>query len=210
MTDQLLAFPAAGVVLGLSAGCSPGPLLALVITQTLRHGAWEGVKVALSPLLTDLPIIALCLVVLTRLANMGPVLGVVSLAGGLFVLYLAYETCRASRTLPEAVPDEPQSLGKGVLVNALSPHPYLFWLTVGTPAIIRGWQVTPGAAFLFVASFFGSLVGAKVCVALLAGRSRSFLTGRGYGAVMSLLGLLLAGFAIFLCRDGLARLGVLS
>ncbi|MDY6953588.1 MAG: LysE family translocator, partial [Thermodesulfobacteriota bacterium] len=48
---------AIGIVLGLSAGFAPGPLLALVISQTLRHNAVEGLKVALAPLVTDLPII---------------------------------------------------------------------------------------------------------------------------------------------------------
>ena len=53
MTASLLT----GVIFGLSAGFAPGPLLTLVITQTLKHNIKEGVKVALAPLLTDLPII---------------------------------------------------------------------------------------------------------------------------------------------------------
>ncbi|HRY44622.1 MAG TPA: hypothetical protein P5164_11830, partial [Thermoanaerobaculia bacterium] len=31
----------------------------------------------------------------------------------------------------------PQSLRKGVIVNLLSPNPYLFWMTVGAPAMRR-------------------------------------------------------------------------
>ena len=53
MSDTLF-----GVVFGLAAGLMPGPLLALVIQQTLRHGPGEGIKVAAAPLLTDLPIVA--------------------------------------------------------------------------------------------------------------------------------------------------------
>src|SRR6266550_2327590 len=40
---------ASGVLLGLSAGLSPGPMLA----QTLRHGAREGCKIARAPLVTQ-------------------------------------------------------------------------------------------------------------------------------------------------------------
>lgn len=58
-----------GLVLGLSAGVSPGPLTVLVISQTLTHGPREGYKVAFAPLITDAPIIALTIVVLTQLAN---------------------------------------------------------------------------------------------------------------------------------------------
>jgi threonine/homoserine/homoserine lactone efflux protein len=36
----------AGIVLGLSAGFSPGPLTAFVISQALRYGVKEGLKVS--------------------------------------------------------------------------------------------------------------------------------------------------------------------
>ena len=54
-----MALVSAGLVYGLSAGFSPGPLMALVISQTLKHGIREGAKVAVAPLITDLPIILL-------------------------------------------------------------------------------------------------------------------------------------------------------
>jgi threonine/homoserine/homoserine lactone efflux protein len=52
---------ASGVLLGLSAGLSPGPMLALVLAQTLRRGPREGCKIALTPLVTDPPIILVTL-----------------------------------------------------------------------------------------------------------------------------------------------------
>jgi len=59
---------ASGVLLGWSAGLSPGPLLALLLAQTLRHGPREGCKIALTPLVTDAPIIVVALVVAAKLA----------------------------------------------------------------------------------------------------------------------------------------------
>ena len=53
---------ASGAFLGLSCGLAPGPLLALLLAQTLRHGPGEGCKVALAPLFTDAPIIVATLV----------------------------------------------------------------------------------------------------------------------------------------------------
>ncbi len=44
-----------GTVLGITAGISPGPLLMLVISQTIRFGHREGIKVSLTPLITDAP-----------------------------------------------------------------------------------------------------------------------------------------------------------
>ncbi len=203
----MTAFLGAGIVLGLSAGFSPGPLFALVLSQTLRHGVREGIKVAASPLITDLPILLACTFVLSRVAGYRGLLGAVSLAGAAVVAHMAYGTFRAERREAAPVQGEPKSLLKGALVNALSPHPYLFWLTVGAPMILKGWKMHPAAAVLFVLGFTGCLVGAKVVLAVLAGRSSRLLEGKRYGYVMRALGLLLLLFAGFLLRDGLRLSG---
>ena len=206
----MIALLTAAAVYGLSAGFSPGPLLALVIAQTIRFGFREGTRVALAPLVTDVPIILLSVLVLLPFAADRAVLGYLSLAGALFVMYLAGSCVRARP--PEAGGDgeRPRSLLRGAAVNALNPHPYLFWLTVGGPAVIRAWAESPGAAAAFVVVFSACLVGSKLIVAALAGRSRGLLTGQAYGMVMRALGLALLVFALLLFRDGLALSGILG
>jgi len=54
--------------------------------------------------------------------------------------------------------------------------------------------------------FYLALVGSKVVVALMAGRSRAFLRGRAYRFVMGLLGLMLAVFAVLLLCQGIRYL----
>jgi threonine/homoserine/homoserine lactone efflux protein len=204
-----MAFLGAGMVLGLSAGISPGPLLALVLSHTIRHGVREGIRVAAAPLLTDLPIILVSTLVLSKVAGYARLLGAVSLAGTAFLAYMSYETFRARRLEPSASDAGPRSLRRGALVNALSPHPYLFWLTVGAPMILKGWKTSSAAAVLFVAGFTGCLVGSKVALAVLAGRSVNFLSGRNLQYLMRALGLLLLLFAVLLLVDGLRLLGLL-
>jgi len=204
---DVMAFLGAGIVLGLSAGFSPGPLLALVLSHTVRHGVREGILVAAAPLLTDLPIILVSTLVLSRVAGYGSLLGAVSLAGSSFLVYMSYDTARARRKDLSASGAGPQSLMRGAMVNALSPHPYLFWLTVGAPMILKGWKTRPAAAVLFVIGFTGCLVGSKVIVAVLAGRSAHWLNGRHYGYLMRALALLLLVFAVLLFADGMRLLG---
>jgi threonine/homoserine/homoserine lactone efflux protein len=198
----MIALIGAGLVYGLSAGFSPGPLMALVISQTLRHGIREGVKVAVAPLLTDLPIILLSLLVLTRLTDLKTVLGVISIIGGIFVAYLAYGNFRAPRLKEESGRAAPQSMTKGVAANALSPHPYLFWLTVGGPVIVRGWSESRAGSVAFLLVFFTCLVGAKMLTAWITGRSRQWLSGRVYRGILISLGGLLAVYAFFLFKEG--------
>ena len=56
-----MQFIITGIILGLSSGITPGPLLALVLSESLQHGAKAGMKVALAPVSCRIPIVALTL-----------------------------------------------------------------------------------------------------------------------------------------------------
>ncbi len=57
---------------------------------------------------------------------------------------------------------------------------HLFWLTVGAPTMTREAAVDGRAAAAFLLSFYLCLLGAKVLLAILVGRSRHLLGSRGY------------------------------
>jgi threonine/homoserine/homoserine lactone efflux protein len=201
-------FVSAGIVLGLSAGFSPGPLSTLVIAQALQHGAKEGVKVAVAPGVTDLPIILLSVFALTQLSELQGVLGLISIIGGLFLIYLAYQSFMADKIDMEPKATAPRSLGKGTLANLLNPSPYVFWLTVGAPIVVTAWAQSPLNAAWFLAGFYVCLIGGKMFLAVVAARSRQWLTGRAYGYVMRILAALLLILAVLLFRDGIGFLTV--
>ena len=206
----MFALLMAGIVFGLSAGFSPGPLLTLVITQTIQHGIKEGIRVALAPLITDIPIILVSTFVLAQFANLHVLLGVIALAGGCFLLYLAYESFRTSKLETGSSNVVPHSLQKGALVNALNPHPYLFWFTVGAPTIVKAWQETPVSAAAFLAGFYSCLIGSKIVITILVGTSRQFFIGKPYIYLMRGLGVLLLTCALLLFSEGLQLLGVMN
>ncbi|PLY02484.1 MAG: hypothetical protein C0622_05380 [Desulfuromonas sp.] len=197
-----------GIILGLSAGFSPGPLMTLVVAETLRHDIGSGIRVALAPLVTDLPIVLLSLFVIARLADFHSLLGLISLAGALFLLVLGWQSMKLKGVELDLSGARPQSLLKGVLTNLLSPHPYLFWISVGGPLLNRANDLTPWAGGAFLAGFYLCLIGAKVSLALVTGKSKGFLSGRLYLAINRFLGLLLILLAGLLCYDGLKLLGL--
>jgi threonine/homoserine/homoserine lactone efflux protein len=202
----VIAFLSAGIALGFYAGFSPGPLLALVISQTIRHGSKEGAKVALAPILTDVPIILVSTLLLVHLSGYKLILGVVSISGAVYLGYLACASVRTRGVEGNVDEGVPYSLIKGAIVNGLNPSPYLFWITIGAPVILKGLGVSYIAPVLFVGSFLGCLVGSKVLLAVIAGKSRHFLTGRTYLYVMRALGVVLLVFAFVLFKDGLRLL----
>lgn len=193
-----------GTVLGLSAGFSPGPLLALVVAETLRHNFGGGLRVALAPLLTDVPIVLVVLLVLMRLADYHALLGWIAVSGAGFLLFLGWQSLRFKRPATETAAAPPRSLVKGVVTNFLSPHPYLFWITVGGPLVTRAWSDQAGGATAFVCAFYLCLIGSKVVLAALVGRSRNFLIGRAYPLIMRGLGILLLLLALLLFYDGVS------
>ncbi len=205
----MLTALASGILLGFSAGISPGPMLTLVLTQTLRHGWREGCKIAFAPLLTDPPIILVTFLLAAKLAQWQPLLGAVSLAGGIFVLFLAWETFRPARPNATAAVELPRSWLKGIVTNLLNPHPWLFWLTVGAAMLANAMQRDRFVAAAFLAGFYLLLVGSKIGIALLVRRSRNFLAGRYYRGLMQLLAGLLLLFALLLFREGLKHLSLI-
>jgi threonine/homoserine/homoserine lactone efflux protein len=199
-----------GIVLGLSAGFAPGPLLTLVISETLQHDVRSGVKVALAPIVTDLPIILLTCLVLAKLANFHALLGFVSLAGGFFVLRMGYQSLRSHGVEIRLGETKPRSLAKGIVTNLLSPHPYLFWFGVGAPTVVKAAQSDLSLPLFFICGFYTCLVGSKLALALLVGKTKTFLRGTTYIYTMRFLGLLLCILSLILFKDGLALLGILS
>jgi threonine/homoserine/homoserine lactone efflux protein len=205
----MINYLAMGAVLGLSSGFAPGPLLTLVISETLRHDMKAGVKVALAPMITDLPIIILTLFIFSKLSNFHDILGIISLSGGVFILTMGYQSLRTKGveiTLNEL---KPKSLIKGVLANATNPNPYLFWLSVGAPTMTKAINQNIYAAVAFIISFYFFLVGSKIILAIFIGKSKFLLSSKAYLFTMRFLGLMLCALAMVLFRDGLKLLEII-
>lgn len=208
ITGSVWAHGGTGVVLGLAGGLAPGPLTALVLSQTLRFGTREGIKTAFAPVLTDGPMLAAAALALSSMSGADPMLGGVALVGAAFLTWLAWDTATSAPPRVEVGDDEDAgSVKKAVLTNALNPHPYLFWFTVGGPIAVEafgvGWRPLAG----FLVGFFSCLIGSKIALALLAGRLRQALLGRGYRWVMRGLGAAMLAFGWMFAMEGGSRLG---
>ena len=199
-------FLISGVVFGLSSGLIPGPLLTLVITETLKHGIREGIKISIVPLLSDLPIVLVTILILTRLSDIRPALGIISILGTIFLFYLAIESLsfRGSEIDAEA---KPQSVKKGVITNLLNPNPYIFWLSIGAPTVVKSMDIGLLSASLFIFFFYFSLVGSKIMIAFVTGRSRHFLKSRNFIYTIRALGLVLLIFAALFLKNALGYFG---
>jgi threonine/homoserine/homoserine lactone efflux protein len=188
----------AGLALGAGAGLAPGPLQALVISVSLSRGFAAGARVAAGPLLSDVVVIVVSLLVLRSIPERAvAVLGVV---GGLFVVWLGIEALRDVAAEVEAGPRTGAgSLWRGALVNLLSPHPWIFWLTVGGPLLVAAWTDSAASALAFLLGFYLLLVGSKIVLAAVVAGGRRRLSPTALrrahlaaGTLLLLTGLLVA------------------
>jgi len=160
-----------GIGYGLAAASQPGPFQTYLISQTLTRGWKRTLPAALAPLVSDGPIILICVLVLSQVpAWMQRVLYI---AGGLFIIYLAYGTYNSWKNFDSRLPSleigTQQSILKAALMNALSPGPYIFWTLVTGPILLKGWRETPVNGIGFLIGFYVTLISSLAALILIFG-----------------------------------------
>lgn len=195
-----------GIGYGFAAGVQPGPLQTYIISQALLKGWKRVLPAALAPLISDGPIITLCLLILSQVPVwLGRFLYV---AGGLFILYLAYGAYQTWRHfdphLPSPEAGTQKSILKAALVNLLNPSPYIFWTLVTGPILLAGWRKAPAYGLGFLVGFYATMILSLVTIILV------FSMARQLGPQVNRL--LLGVSALALCGFGLYQLwlGIMS
>ena len=192
-----------GLAIGLGAGVSPGPLLVLVIAQSLRSGWPAGALAACSPLVTDALVAAGSLLVLAHLPHR--VLDVLGVVGGVAVVALGVRAAEEARTATLSVPPGlrtgPWSLPdllRAAAVNLVSPYPWVTWTVALGPLVVRTWRSSTPAAVLLVAVFYIALVGARIVLALLVDRGRRRVRDAAYRRAVLVAAILLVAAGVAL------------
>lgn len=163
-----------GIGYGFAAAVQPGPLQTYLISQALLKGWQRSLPAALAPLISDGPIIAVCVLVLSQVPT--GFQRFLYIAGGIFVLYLAYGTYtswkRFDPHLPAAESSSSGSLLKAALTNTLAPGAYLFWTLVTGPILIRGWKETPINAITLLLGFYVTMILSLAAIIIIFGSAR--------------------------------------
>ncbi len=193
----MFAYLLQGITLGFSAAVTPGPFQAYLLAQSSHKGWKRTLPAAFAPIITDGPIIFLVVFLLSRTPPW--LLQLIRFAGGLFLLYLSWEALNAYRryrtvsggaTLPDR-----GNLIKAVVVNAMSPGPYLFWGVLAGPILIDGWRRSKALGVSFIAGFYGTLIGGfALLVLIFAGAAHTGPRVNRYLLLVSALALMMFGF----------------
>jgi threonine/homoserine/homoserine lactone efflux protein len=163
-----------GIGYGFAAAAQPGPFQTYLVSQTLLKGWKRTLPAAFAPLLSDGPIIAVSLLIISQVPLW--LQRFLYIAGGLFVLYLAHGAYKSWRKFASIIPDiereAQQSIFKAALINALNPNPYIFWSLVTGPILLTGWREAPLHGLSFVAAFYSSMILSLSTIILVFGFAR--------------------------------------
>lgn len=165
----MLAYVLQGLTLGVAAGAQPGPFQTYIITQALANGWRKTLIAAFAPLVSDGPIIILAVFVLKQMpASLQRGLYI---AGGIFILYLAWSSFQQWRTFDASAEEKntQQSLWKAATMNFVSPGPYIFWSLVSGPLLLKGWSEAPSNGIGFLVAFYGTMISLNIVLIILVG-----------------------------------------
>ena len=202
------ALVSAALLLGLGEGIKPGPLNTLVITETLQHDWRAGTKVALSPLITDAPIITISAWMWLQATSLSGVEAILYLAGAAFLTWLGIDGLRsASPTFDEIEsPQEERSLRRGIITNLLNPNPWMFWTLAGAPFMVAAWNQSAWMPFAFVIPFLSVLIGIKILIAVTFHRSKDWMSDGGLLWAIRISSLALLALAALFALQGVSTL----
>ena len=191
-----------GILVGIGAAFSPGPILVLTISETMRGGIRSGFFVALAPSILDLIFVPISIIVAAAIQSFQPLIGVISLLGATFLLFLAYQNITAAKLeLYESVRPS-TSLSKAIIADFLNPHLYIFWFSVALPIFAKGnlW-----GSVLFAASWSFCTFAGHFTVALLVTVARMRLQEYLHW-ILRILSIPLILMALLFVREGVKLL----
>lgn len=193
----MIAYLLLGATFGFGAVVQPGPMQAYLLSRAASHGWRRTLPAAFAPLFSDVPVIAVTVLVLSRM----PIWFTQWLraAGGVFVLYLALGAFKAWRAWAPALaaqsPSAGRSLFEATTVNLVNPNPWIEWSLVLGPLLLKGWREAPSHGVALLVGFYSVMVAGTGATIVLFGMAGKL----GGGASRILIGLSAAALAAFGC-----------
>lgn len=172
-----------GVISGIVLAFLVGPVFFTIVQTSIERGFGSGALVAVGVSLSDTVYVSLAYLGIYQLFDNGSFREYLAYFGGMVLLvfglyYLFIKSGRLIGHDPAHVrANNPWKLiGKGFIINGLSPMVLIFWLgTVGLASTKLGYS-TPQKAIPFFASIVSTVLATDVLKAKLADKLRRLLT----------------------------------
>ncbi len=199
----MLAILSQSLGLGFSAAVMPGSFQTYLISESLLKGIKKALPIAFVPIISDLPIIAITMLIL----NQAPLwfLDLLKIIGGIFIIYLSYLAFKSSRKIDDLKTDsKPFNILKAITINFLNPNVWLYWSTIGASLLITNWQKQKIIAILFLMGFYSAMVITNIAFVVIftkAGQRKKNLRP----VLLSISTIVLFAFGVFNLYQGILK-----
>ena len=192
-----------GIISGIVLALLIGPVFFTIIQTSIERGFGSGVFVAVGVSLSDAFYISLTYLGVYQLFDNGGFREYLAYFGGMvllvFGLYYVFVKSRKLKAFDPAnvrVNNPWKLVGKGFIINGLSPMVLIFWLgTVGVATTKLGYS-TPREAVPFFSAIVSTVFLTDVLKAKLADKLRRILTPAFIRRLNMVLGIVLLAFGL--------------
>jgi threonine/homoserine/homoserine lactone efflux protein len=207
MLLPLVVLFASSFGVALSGALMPGPLFTATVSESGRRGAIAGPLFIGGHAILEAILVLLVVLGLGAFLDRPAVFIVISLCGGLIMLWMAASMFRSLPSLRFDVTGGDKRYGHVVLSGALlslsNPYWTVWWVTIGLGWISRGMKLGPAGVGAFYA---GHILGDLSWYAFLSfavAKGRRFLTDRRYRILIGICAAALAGFGLWFIGSGI-------
>ena len=197
-TDLILGLAIAGTTLGIVEGIKPGPLLTMVIRETLSGGLRAGLWTAAAPIFTDGPLVIFSLFAAAWIATNPLALLVITLAGAIFLAQMGYECFGLEPpNMDEDAPSPTGSFLRGIITNLLNPNVYVFWFLIGGPLMASAADEEILAPIAYAITFLVTIMLTKAAIAYAIHRASGNISATVYRRLLAICGIVMIGFSLY-------------
>ena len=194
--DLIASLAFAGAILGVVEGVKPGPLLTMVIRETLSGGLRAGLWTAAAPIFTDGPLVIFSLFAAAWLAEDQTLLFLVTVAGAAFLAWMGIQCFYLEP--PDVNADAPPPTGsfiRGVVTNLLTPNVYVFWFLLGGPLMASAIDETILAPIAYAVTFLVTIMLTKAAIAYAVHRAGGSISPVSYRVLLAACGVVMLCFS---------------
>lgn len=209
-------------IIGLSGALMPGPLLAVAVRDSARRGFSAAPLLVLGHGILEAALVALILLGLAEWLKGDVATAVISLAGGVVLLWMAVGMAREVRTLsaPGAEPaagdrsgegragrgSPARSVVDGVVVSVSNPYWLIWWATIGLGYLVLSRSLGAAGIAAFFAGHILSDFAWYMFVGFAVSMGRGRLSDRFYRGVVGCCAAFLVFFGLSFGYVGVAKL----
>lgn len=192
-------------MVGLSGAMMPGPLLAVTIRESSRRGTAAGPLIVAGHAVLEAALVACVVAGAGAWLRRPPVMGTISVVGGVVMCLMGVGMARSARTLPtEAAGGDQRGLhpvATGVLVSLSNPYWTIWWVTIGLGYLATGLRYGWLGIIVFFAGHIASDFTWYTLVSYAVSRGRRIIGGRFYRGMIAVCGVAMVAFGAWFLQS---------